>query len=75
VFKGASQGNVAPGDYTTLKIDVSETETLQTAKAPVTLAVSDIGSGGTLLAFHYVASGTDTLSMLVGFYGPVVTQS
>lgn len=74
-FKGANQGAVAPGDYTTLKVDVSETETLQTAGSPNPLAVSDIASGGTLLAFHYAAQGTDTLSMLVGFYGPVVTQS
>ena len=72
---GASTGNVAGGDLTTLKVDVSETGTLQTAGSPNPLAVSDVASGGTLLAFHYAASGSATVSMLVGFYGAVVTQA
>lgn len=72
---GGNTGNVAGGDLTTLKIDVSSTETLQTAKSPNPLAVVDVASGGTLLAFHYVAQGTATVSMLVGFYGSVVTQA
>lgn len=74
VLVGADTANVAAGDIATLKIGVTATAALQTAGGPNTLAVIDVANGGNLLAFHYAAKGTATVSMMVGFLGtqPVV---
>jgi hypothetical protein len=72
VLVGASTGNVTPGDTTTLKIDASASIALAAALAPNTLSVYDVASGGTLLAMHYVASGSATVNIMVGFLGGTV---
>jgi hypothetical protein len=67
-FTGANAAAVVPGVAGTLIIDASDSVAL--AGGAVTLAVSDVASGGAgIVPMHYVAQGTATLSILVGFPG------
>lgn len=67
---GASTANVVPGTAALLKIDDSASAALAAAGSVETLSVYDVASGGTgLISFHYVASGSATVSILVGFTG------
>jgi hypothetical protein len=70
VFVGADAGNLVPGTAALLKADDSASATLAAAGGPVALSVYDVTSGGTgMISFHYVAKGTATVSVLVGFTG------
>jgi len=67
---GASTANVVPGTAALLQIDQSASDALAAAESAETLSVYDVASGGTgLISFHYVASGSATVSILVGFTG------
>lgn len=67
---GANTANVVPGTAALLKIDDSASAALAAAGSAETLSVYDVASGGTgLISFHYVAAGTATVSVLVGFTG------
>jgi hypothetical protein len=69
VFTGADAANVVPGVEATLLIDASATVAL--TGGPVTLATKDVANGGVgVFSFHYVAKGTATVSILVGFASP-----
>jgi hypothetical protein len=71
VLVGASAGNIVPGVAATLKIDASASVALQ--GGVVTLSCADAASGGAgLVSFHYAASGSATVSLLVGFTGSTV---
>ncbi len=78
VLVGASAGNLVPGVGTTLKVDASASNALGVADGVITLSCADAASGGSsaLIPMTYVASGSATVSLLVGFTGgPVVIQA
>ena len=76
VFKSTNTGAVTAGSVALLKVDVSETAALAGTTAPIKLAVSDVASGGMLLAFFYHAQAIGaTTSTMVGFPTATVTQA
>src|SRR5574343_1254556 len=73
VLVGASTANVVPGVEGNLEIDASATTALAVAGSPDTLSVFDVANSGlALFSFHYVASGSATVSILVGFTGGAI---
>jgi hypothetical protein len=75
VLVGADAANIVPGVAATIEIDASASVAL--TGGVVTLSCADVASGGAgIFSFHYVAKGTATVSILVGFVGgTVVIQS
>jgi len=71
VLAGADAANIVPGVEATIKPDASDTVAL--TGGPVTLSCVDVASGGVgIFSFHYVAKGTATVSILVGFGKPQI---
>lgn len=73
VLVGASTANVVPGVAGNLELDASASNALAAAGSPDTLSVFDVANSGlAAFSFHYVASGSATVSILVGFTGGAV---
>lgn len=73
VLVGASTANLVPGVEGNLEIDASASNALAAAAGPVTLSVYDIANSGlAAFSFHYAASGSATVSILVGFTGGAI---
>lgn len=71
-LQGLSAANIVPGVQATLELDASLTTAAVVAGSPDTLVGSDVSSGGVgMFSFHYVASGSALVSILVGFTGGV----
>jgi hypothetical protein len=74
ILVGADAANIVPGVAGTIQIDASATVALTDTTGPVALSCADVASGAVgIISFHYVAKGTATVSVLVGFTGGVVT--
>jgi len=68
VLVGADAAAIVPGVQATIKPDASASVAL--TGGAVTLSCADVASGGVgMFSFHYVAKGTATVSILVGFIG------
>ena len=73
VLVGASTANVVPGVEGNLELDASASNALAAAGSPDTLSVFDVANSGlAAFSFHYVASGSATVSILIGFTGGAV---
>ena len=74
ILVGADAANVVPGVVGTIQIDASASNALAGTTGPVALSCADVASGAVgIISFHYVAKGTATVSVLVGFTGGAVT--
>jgi hypothetical protein len=74
ILVGADAANVVPGVIGTIQIDASATVALNDTTGPVSLSCADVASGAVgIISFHYVAKGTATVSVFVGFTGGAVT--
>lgn len=72
-LSGANAAAIVPGVAATIIVDDSGTDTLTAAGGVVTLGAADIAEGGVgMFSFHYVAQGSHTQYVLVGFTGGVV---
>ena len=71
-IQGLSAANIVPGVQATLEFDASGTIAAVAAGSPDPLYGSDVANGGVgAFSFHYVASGAELVSALVGFTGGV----
>jgi hypothetical protein len=74
ILVGAGAADIVPGVEGTIQIDASATNALANTTGPVSLSCADVASSAVgIISFHYVAKGTATVSVLVGFTGGVAT--